>query len=42
VRAIGFPKEQLCMGGLTGVYPIEIPGEVCCPAQTKITEYIDE
>jgi len=42
VRAIEIPKEQLCMGGLTGVYPIEIPGEVCRPAQTRITEFIDE
>jgi amidophosphoribosyltransferase len=42
VNAIGIPKENLCMGCLTGVYPIEIPGEVCRLAQTKITEYISE
>ncbi len=42
VRAIGVPREQLCMGCLTGVYPIEIPGEVCRLAQTRITEFIDE
>ncbi|HRW83544.1 MAG TPA: hypothetical protein P5049_08835, partial [Methanothrix sp.] len=42
VRAIGIPREQLCMGCLSGIYPIEIPGEVCRLAQTKITEYIDE
>lgn len=42
VRAIGIPKENLCMVCLTGVYPIEIPGEVCRLAQTRITEYISE
>jgi len=42
VKAIGIPKENLCMGRLTGVYPIEIPDEVCRLAQTKITEYIEE
>ncbi|MHC1631731.1 MAG: amidophosphoribosyltransferase [Methanotrichaceae archaeon] len=40
VEAIGIPENQLCMGCLTGVYPIEIPGEKCRLAQIKITEYI--
>lgn len=40
VRAIGIPKENLCMGCLTGVYPLEIPGEQCSEMQKKITEYI--
>ncbi len=26
VEAIGIPEENLCMGCLTGVYPVEIPG----------------
>lgn len=42
VKAIGVPRESLCMGCLTGVYPIEIPGEVCRLAQTKITEFVSE
>jgi amidophosphoribosyltransferase len=40
VRAIGLPKDHLCMGCLTGVYPLEIPGEKCIMAQTKLTEYL--
>jgi amidophosphoribosyltransferase len=40
VKAIGLPKDHLCMGCLTGVYPLEIPGEKCIIAQTKLTEYL--
>jgi amidophosphoribosyltransferase len=40
VEAIGIPKEHLCMGCLTGMYPLEIPGEKCVAAQTKLTEYL--
>jgi amidophosphoribosyltransferase len=39
VEAIGIPAENLCMGCLTGVYPVEIPGEKCATAQTKLSEY---
>ena len=42
VNAIGIPAENLCMGCLTEVYPLEIPGEKCRLAQTKITEYLSE
>jgi amidophosphoribosyltransferase len=42
VKAIGIPADHLCMGCLTGVYPLEIPGEKCAAAQTKLTEYITE
>jgi amidophosphoribosyltransferase len=42
VEAIGLPKEHLCMGCLTGVYPLEIPGEKCIAAQTKLTEYLSQ
>jgi len=41
VDAVGIPKENLCMGCLTGLYPVEIPGEKCLAAQTKLSEYID-
>lgn len=41
VDAIGIPAENLCMGCLTGVYPVEIPGEKCIATQTKLSEYID-
>jgi amidophosphoribosyltransferase len=40
VEAVGIPKENLCMGCLTGIYPVEIPGEKCMAAQTKLSEYI--
>lgn len=39
VKAIGIPEDHLCMGCLTGVYPLEIPGEKCILEQTKLTEY---
>jgi amidophosphoribosyltransferase len=42
VKAIGLPKDHLCMGCLTGVYPLEIPGEKCIAAQTKLTEYLSQ
>ena len=41
VEAIGIPEENLCMGCLTGVYPVEIPGEKCIACQTKLSEYLD-
>jgi amidophosphoribosyltransferase len=41
VEAIGIPAENLCMGCLTGVYPLEIPGEKCIATQTKLSEYLD-
>jgi amidophosphoribosyltransferase len=42
VEAIGIPAENLCMGCLTGVYPVEIPGEKCATAQTKLSEYLSQ
>jgi amidophosphoribosyltransferase len=41
VDAVGIPRENLCMGCLTGLYPVEIPGEKCMAAQTKLSEYLD-
>ncbi len=29
IEASGLPKESLCLGYLTGMYPLEIAGEVC-------------
>lgn len=42
VDAIGIPEDNLCMGCLSGVYPLEIPGEKCRLAQTRITEYLEK
>jgi amidophosphoribosyltransferase len=41
VDAVGIPKENLCMGCLTGLYPVEIPGEKCMAAQSRLSEYLD-
>lgn len=41
VDAVGIPKENLCMGCLTGLYPVEIPGEKCVAEQTRLSEYLD-
>ncbi|MCD1293415.1 amidophosphoribosyltransferase [Methanocella sp. CWC-04] len=42
VKAIGINKEDLCTGCLTGVYPVEIPGEACEDKQTRLTNFINE
>ncbi len=39
VKSIGIPIEDLCMGCLTGVYPVEIPGEKCVKRQLKLSEF---
>lgn len=39
VRAIGIPLDDLCVGCLSGVYPVEIPGEKCSRRQLKLTEF---
>jgi amidophosphoribosyltransferase len=39
VKAIGIPMEDLCMGCLNGIYPVEIPGESCSRRQLKLTEF---
>ncbi|GAB6265631.1 MAG: amidophosphoribosyltransferase [Methanothrix soehngenii] len=41
VDAVGIPKENLCMGCLTGLYPVQIPGEKCLAEQTRLSEYLD-
>lgn len=40
IRAIGIPREDLCTGCLTGVYPIEIPGEQCEAKQTRLQNFV--
>lgn len=39
VGSIGIPLEDLCVGCLTGVYPVEIPGEQCARRQLKLSEF---
>ncbi len=39
VEAIGIDKENLCLGCLTGSYPVEIPGEKCHRRQLKLNEF---
>jgi amidophosphoribosyltransferase len=39
VDAIGIPVEDLCMGCLTGLYPVEIPGEVCKRQQLTLNQF---
>ncbi len=34
VGAIGIPADDLCLGCLTGVYPLDIKGEKACPRYT--------
>ncbi|NPV61161.1 MAG: amidophosphoribosyltransferase [Methanotrichaceae archaeon] len=40
VEAIGIPERNLCMGCLTGIYPLDIPGEKCAAAQMTLAEYV--
>ncbi|MGP8338030.1 MAG: amidophosphoribosyltransferase [Methanosarcinaceae archaeon] len=39
VKAIGIDKDNLCMGCLTGSYPVEIPGEKCHRRQLKLNDF---
>ncbi len=40
VESIGIERDNLCMGCLTGAYPVEIPGEEVCPRrQLKLNEF---
>lgn len=36
VNSIGISKENLCMGCLNGIYPVEIPGEKCMMRQLTL------
>ncbi|MFP4655681.1 MAG: amidophosphoribosyltransferase [Methanohalobium sp.] len=40
VDAIGIDKNELCLGCLTGRYPVEICGEECCAQlQSRLSDY---
>jgi len=39
VSSIGLPQDDLCVGCLTGAYPVEIPGEKCSRRQLKLSEF---
>jgi amidophosphoribosyltransferase len=39
VSSIRLPQDDLCMGCLTGAYPVEIPGEKCSRRQLKLSEF---
>lgn len=39
VKSIGIPMDDLCVGCLSGVYPVEIPGEKCGRRQLKLSEF---
>ena len=28
VQALGFPQDELCLGCVTGKYPVQVPGEL--------------
>ena len=39
VEAIGIAESDLCLGCLTGTYPVEIPGERCVIRQLRLEEF---
>jgi amidophosphoribosyltransferase len=39
VEAVGIPADDLCLGCLTGVYPVEIPGEECKRRQLTLNHF---
>jgi amidophosphoribosyltransferase len=39
VEAVGIPEDDLCLGCLTGVYPVEIPGEECKRRQLTLNQF---
>ena len=39
VDSIGIPASDLCLGCLTGMYPVEIPGEQCVRRQLRLEEF---
>ncbi|MDR2944642.1 MAG: amidophosphoribosyltransferase [Methanosarcinales archaeon] len=43
VKAIGIDKSQLCLGCITEMYPVPIPGEKCyCDKQSKMDDFVPE
>ncbi len=39
MRALGRDKCDMCLGCLTGEYPVEIPGENCIRKQTRLDDF---
>ncbi len=39
IDSVGIEASNLCLGCLTGKYPVEIPGEVCIARQLKLTQF---
>ncbi|MDI6859474.1 MAG: amidophosphoribosyltransferase [Methanocellales archaeon] len=39
VKSIGIPAEDLCLGCVTGKYPLEIPGEECIRRQLRLAQF---
>lgn len=39
VDAVGIPADDLCLACLTGVYPIEVPGEICKQRQMTLNQF---
>lgn len=39
VESVGIPADDLCLGCLTGVYPVEIPGENCMRRQLTLNQF---
>jgi amidophosphoribosyltransferase len=39
VKSVGIPMDDLCLGCLSGIYPVEIPGERCIKRQLKLSEF---
>ena len=43
VKAIGIDKSKLCLGCITEMYPVSIPGEKCyCDKQSKVGDFVEE
>jgi amidophosphoribosyltransferase len=39
IDSVGIAEDNLCLGCLTGKYPVEIPGEMCTARQLKLTHF---
>lgn len=39
VKSIGIPLDDLCVGCLTGIYPVEVPNEKCAKRQLRLSDF---
>jgi amidophosphoribosyltransferase len=39
IKAVGIEEQNLCLGCLTGRYPVEIPGEICIARQLRLSQF---